>query len=102
VVVVGRMPPAPDRCINVEEHFGVLGERRSGLEVLEFWEIFVRDLYGRFGNDGILCESIREVLNAEGMRIEYAPGIGEPGRIAQRGHTRCGFDGLSRQPGYSV
>ena len=48
--------PEHDRCINVEEHFGVLGERRRGLEVLEFWEfwsIFVRDLYGRFGNRGI-------------------------------------------------
>jgi hypothetical protein len=44
---------AHDRCINVEEYFGVLGERRRGLEVLEFWEIFVRDLYGRFGNRGI-------------------------------------------------
>jgi hypothetical protein len=38
----------------VGEHFGVLGESRRGLEVLEFWEIFVRDLYGRFGNGGIL------------------------------------------------
>jgi hypothetical protein len=38
----------------VGEHFGVLGERRRDLEVLEFWEIFVRDLYGRFGNGGIL------------------------------------------------
>jgi hypothetical protein len=45
--------PAHDRCINVEEHFGVLGERRRGLVVLEFWEIFVRDLYGRFSNRGI-------------------------------------------------
>jgi hypothetical protein len=50
--------PAHDRCINVEEHFGVLGEHRRGLEVLEFWEfwsLFVRDLYGRFGNRGIAC-----------------------------------------------
>jgi hypothetical protein len=30
---------------NVEEHFGVLGERWRGLEVLELWEIFVRDLH---------------------------------------------------------
>ena len=84
VVVVGRMPPAPDRCKNVEEHFGVLGERRRGLEVLEFREIFERDLRGRFGNRGILCESIRKVLNAEGTRREYASGIAEPDRIAQR------------------
>ena len=35
----------------------MLGERRRGLEVLEFWEIFVRDLYGRFGNGGILCNA---------------------------------------------
>ena len=34
-----------------------MGERRRGLEVLEFWEIFVRDLYGRFGNRGILCNA---------------------------------------------
>jgi hypothetical protein len=27
------------------------------LEVLEFWEIFVRDLYGRLGNRGILCNA---------------------------------------------
>ena len=35
----------------------MLGERRRGLEVLEFWEVFVRDLYGRFGNRGILCNA---------------------------------------------
>jgi hypothetical protein len=49
--------PAHGRCINIEEHFGVLGERRRGLEVLEFWEFFVRDLYGRFGNPGIFCNA---------------------------------------------
>ncbi len=27
------------------------------MEVLEFWEIFVRDLYGRLGNRGILCNA---------------------------------------------
>ena len=47
------------------EHFGVLGERRRGLEVLEFWEIFVRDLYGRFGNAGILRISKLSVFNAD-------------------------------------
>ena len=53
----GSEPMAPtsraDRWIKFEEHFGVLGERRRGLGVLEFWEILVRDLYGRSGNRGI-------------------------------------------------
>lgn len=56
-VVGGWCPPVLDQCIEVEEHFGVLDERRRGLEVLEFWEIFVRDLFGRFGNRGILCNA---------------------------------------------
>jgi len=40
-------------CTNAEVHFGVLGERRRGVEVLEFWEIFVGDLYDRLGGCGI-------------------------------------------------
>ena len=35
----------------------MLGERGRGMEVLEFWEIFVRDLYSRFGNHGIVCNA---------------------------------------------
>jgi hypothetical protein len=42
------MTPGHDQCIYIEEHFNVLGERRRGLEVVEFSEIFVRDLYGTF------------------------------------------------------
>ena len=53
-----------------------------GLEVLEFWEIFVRDLYGRFGNRGILCKacipriSKLSVFNTDvGFDSNYLPKI---------------------------
>ena len=66
---------APDRCINIKEHFGVLGERGRGLEVVEFWEIFVRDLYGGSGNRGI-------------ARIAGIPGISKLSVF----NTDVGFD----------